>query len=158
MMLTWKQWVENNSEKLLIIMRGIPGSGKSTLAKQLGKNGVVYSTDDFFINSQGEYVFNPSLLGKNHELNVNRTKEAMIQGVSPIVVDNTNINARAIKPYVYLANELGYRVEFREPETPWKFDAEELAKRNTHNVPLASIQNMIKNFDHSLTPENVLDR
>lgn len=39
-----------DSEKKLILMRGLPGSGKSTLAKKLaGANGVVYSTDDFFM-------------------------------------------------------------------------------------------------------------
>jgi len=39
-----------DSEKKLFIMRGLPGSGKSTLAKNLAvTNGVVYSTDDFFM-------------------------------------------------------------------------------------------------------------
>jgi adenylate kinase family enzyme len=39
-----------DSEKKLFLMRGLPGSGKSTLAKNLaGANGVVYSTDDFFM-------------------------------------------------------------------------------------------------------------
>jgi NEDD4-binding protein 2 len=36
----------------LILMRGLPGSGKSTLAKKLaGENGVIYSTDDFFMKN-----------------------------------------------------------------------------------------------------------
>ena len=36
-------------EKVLYVMRGISGSGKSSLAKELGKNGVVLSTDDFLL-------------------------------------------------------------------------------------------------------------
>jgi adenylate kinase family enzyme len=43
-------------------MRGLPGSGKSTLAKVLaGEHGLVYSTDDFFIQN-GEYKFDSKML------------------------------------------------------------------------------------------------
>jgi len=45
-----------------VIMRGLPGSGKSYLAKKIAsewKDGesVVLSTDDYFMNEKGEYVF-----------------------------------------------------------------------------------------------------
>ena len=44
----------DEEERTLILMRGVPGSGKSTKAKLLaGNKGVVYSTDDFFINKHG---------------------------------------------------------------------------------------------------------
>ena len=50
-------------------MRGVPGSGKSTLAKELaGKNGIIYSTDDFFMQN-GLYVFDAKMIGHNHEQN-----------------------------------------------------------------------------------------
>lgn len=66
-----------DSEKKLILMRGLPGSGKSTLAKKLaGANGVVYSTDDFFM-VKGEYVYDSSKIGEYHNRNLERTIEAM---------------------------------------------------------------------------------
>jgi hypothetical protein len=34
--------------------------------------------------------------------------------------------------YVEAALKYGYEVEIREPDTPWRRNAEELAKRNTH--------------------------
>lgn len=41
-------------------MRGLPGSGKSTTAKKLaGSEGVVYSTDDFFM-VKGKYQYDSS--------------------------------------------------------------------------------------------------
>ena len=47
-------------------MRGVPGSGKSTLAKRIaGDNGVIYSTDDFFM-VKGEYVYDVKMIGKYH--------------------------------------------------------------------------------------------
>lgn len=54
-------------DKRLIIMRGISGSGKSTLAKELaGKNGLIFSTDEFFMNN-GEYVFDVAKLHWAHK-------------------------------------------------------------------------------------------
>jgi adenylate kinase family enzyme len=47
-------------------MRGVPGSGKSTKAKKLaGSNGVIYSTDDFFMKN-GEYVYDVKFIGDYH--------------------------------------------------------------------------------------------
>lgn len=44
-------------------MRGLPGSGKSTKAKKIaGSQGVVYSTDDFFM-VKGQYVYDGSKIG-----------------------------------------------------------------------------------------------
>lgn len=44
-------------------MRGVPGSGKSTKAKKLaGSNGVIYSTDDFFMKN-GEYIYDVKFIG-----------------------------------------------------------------------------------------------
>lgn len=72
-------------------MRGLPGSGKSTLAKKLaGQAGVIYSTDDFFM-IKGEYVYDPKKIGEYHQKNFERTSESIKKGVSPIVIDNTNI-------------------------------------------------------------------
>jgi len=47
------------SERIVIIMRGAPGTGKSTLAQLVKGKGVVLSTDHFFYNRHGEYIFNP---------------------------------------------------------------------------------------------------
>lgn len=54
-------------------MRGLPGSGKSTKAKKIaGNEGVIYSTDDFFMIN-GKYTYDPKLIGENHEKNFKRT-------------------------------------------------------------------------------------
>ncbi len=139
---------ENNDNKVLIIMRGISGSGKSTLAQQLkGVSGVVFSTDEFFHDQEGKYNFDATKLGVNHSKNRKRTEEAMKQSISPIVIDNTNTRYEEAKPYVLLAQKYGYKVEVREPDTPWKFNAEELAKRNTHGVPLEAIKRMLSRWE-----------
>jgi NEDD4-binding protein 2 len=65
-----------DKEKKLVLMRGMPGSGKSTLAKKLaGQGGVIYSTDDFFMKN-GQYVYDPKMIGEYHNKNLERTIEA----------------------------------------------------------------------------------
>ncbi|NWI39992.1 N42L2 protein, partial [Picathartes gymnocephalus] len=115
------------SQKLLLILRGLPGSGKSTLSRVLlgqSCDGIVLSTDDYFRQQYG-YTYNAARLGDAHEWNRKRAKQAMEQGKSPVIIDNTNTQAWEMKPYVEVALEKGYRVEFHEPDTWWKFDPEE---------------------------------
>ena len=59
---------------LVIIMRGIPGAGKSTLTRRLretaeavGREVVVCSADDYFLDNRGVYRFNPSKIGDAHK-------------------------------------------------------------------------------------------
>uniref|UniRef100_A0A669QX74 NEDD4 binding protein 2 like 2 n=1 Tax=Phasianus colchicus TaxID=9054 RepID=A0A669QX74_PHACC len=109
------------SRKVLLILRGLPGSGKSTLSRFLldhSRDGIVLSTDDYFRQQDG-YTYNAAQLGDAHDWNQKRAKQAMEQGKSPVIIDNTNTQAWEMKPYVEVALEKGYRVEFREPDT-WK--------------------------------------
>lgn len=150
-------------DKILIILRGISGSGKSTLAKYLvetaggSMQGAVYSTDDYFVNaSTGMYTFDPSLLGQAHRWNQERSEQSMKAGLSPIVIDNTHTQKWEAKPYVSAARRYGYGVEIMEPETWWRRNPQELARRNTHGVSLEVIQRMLDRWEHDYTVENIL--
>ncbi|XP_062423113.1 NEDD4-binding protein 2-like 2 isoform X2 [Rhea pennata] len=143
----------HSSQKLLLILRGLPGSGKSTLSRfLLGQNcdGIVFSTDDYFRQQDG-YTYNAAQLGDAHDWNQKRAKQAMEQGKSPIIIDNTNTQAWEMKPYVEMALEKGYRVEFREPDTWWKFDPKELEKRNKHGVTREKIAQMLERYEYQIS-------
>jgi predicted kinase len=75
----------------------------------------------------------------------------MEKGISPIVVDNTNISYDEIKPCLKLANEFNYEVSYAEPDTAWKFDVDELTKRNSHGVPREVIQRMVDRWQPTET-------
>ncbi|XP_029458516.1 NEDD4-binding protein 2-like 1 isoform X2 [Rhinatrema bivittatum] len=145
--------------KQLYLLRGLPGSGKTTLARQLKRdfpNAPILSTDDFFITEDGTYAFNQDFLEEAHKWNQKRAKKAMKRGKSPIIIDNTNIQAWEMKPYAIMALENDYEVIFREPETRWKFNVQELARRNIHGVPREKIQHMKEQYEHDLTFHIVL--
>jgi predicted kinase len=93
--------------KELILLRGLPGSGKSTLAKTLG--GPVFEADNYFM-VDGEYKFNPSLLGVAHNQCQNHTQIAMVDEHEKIIVSNTFTQEWEMKAYYELAEKYGYRV------------------------------------------------
>ncbi|KAK2493769.1 hypothetical protein MC885_007453 [Smutsia gigantea] len=145
----------NKLQKLLILLRGLPGSGKTTLSRILlgqSRDGIVFSTDDYFHHQDGystslEYfikMFMPS-------------KQAINQGRSPVIIDNTNTQAWEMKPYVEMAIGKGYRVEFHEPETWWKFDPEELEKRNKHGVSRKKIAQMLDRYEYQMSISVVMN-
>lgn len=153
----------------LIIMRGIPGGGKSTKAKQLVGNGVIHSTDDlieangdyneFFANMVANSDFSP--WGQMHKSNFNNAVTSMKNGISPVIIDNTNIRANEPKNYIESALNLGYddnNIKFVEIGTGG-LSAEELAQRNTHGVPLDKIKSMIQAYESAgpMTLGKVLD-
>ncbi|NXL83581.1 N42L1 protein, partial [Alectura lathami] len=116
---------------------------------------VVLSTDDFFARN-GVYVFEPDFLEDAHKWNQKRARKAMKNGKSPVIIDNTNIHAWEMKPYVMMARENSYEVIFREPDTPWKFNVRELMRRNIHDVPRQKIEQMKEEYEHYVTFHSVL--
>ncbi|XP_056417865.1 NEDD4-binding protein 2-like 1 [Hyla sarda] len=145
--------------KHIYLLRGLPGSGKSSLARKLKKefpSALVFSTDDYFLMEDGSYIYNPDLLLDAHKWNQKRARKAMSKGRTPIIIDNTNILAWHMKPYAVMALENGYGVIFLEPNTHWKFDVRELARRNSHGVPREKIQRMKNAYEHDVTFNMVL--
>ncbi|KAB1281855.1 NEDD4-binding protein 2 [Camelus dromedarius] len=160
---------------VLVLLRGLPGSGKSFLARyeimtlqKLVENleeklmkiipfiihrtlqednpsGVILSTDDYFYIN-GQYQFDVKYLGEAHEWNQNRAKEAFEKKISPVIIDNTNLQAWEMKPYVALSQKHKYKVLFREPDTWWKFKPKELARRNIHGVSKEKITRMLEHY------------
>ena len=130
--------------KKVYIMRGIPGSGKSTMARKLaGSTGKIHSTDDYFMKN-GEYVFEPKDLRRNHQLNFEAFKADLALGVSPVIVDNTNTQRWEFQNYVEAAEAAGYEVEV--VNIP-HIDPKLAAQRNTHGVPEEAIRRMLSRWE-----------
>lgn len=132
--------------KKLIILRGLPGSGKSDIAKKLVGNGIIHSTDSY-LTKNGRYEFDQENIAKYHHYNLMSSIRSMKKGISPIIIDNTNIVALHCLNYVEQGKMYGYEIVIIEPEAPWAFDVEELVKRNSHDVPRDTIIDMLQKYE-----------
>ncbi|KAM3964994.1 uncharacterized protein ACR2FA_000887 [Aphomia sociella] len=151
------QIVQNHNAgyRICIIMRGVPGSGKSNLARKIVESVIgsapndfhthVFSTDDYFY-VRGTYKFNKNYLSEAHTWNQNRVRAATDMALSPIIIDNTNIEDWEMEPYLKYSVRNGYIIEIMEPNTPWAKKASQCARKNVHNVPLSTIQRMLDNY------------
>lgn len=136
--------MNNNNLPSMTIMRGLPGSGKSTTAKQLAaeNDAVICSADDFFINHEGVYVFNPDKLHMAHSACQAKAVRSLNEGKN-VIIDNTNIKLKELNTYFNIAKVLGgIEVRIAMSSAPWATDVDECAKRNTHGVPRDVIQRM----------------
>ncbi|XP_033116107.1 uncharacterized protein LOC117116233 isoform X2 [Anneissia japonica] len=142
--------------KVLCLMRGLPGCGKTTLARKLLGVGIIFSTDDYFVSRNGEYEFKKRFLTEAHDWNQKRVHEALVKGITPVIVDNTNIEKWVMRPYIEMAKKLKYDVVIREPDTPWKLNSTQLAKRCTHGVPKDKIALLLQNYEPNMTVQKVM--
>jgi predicted kinase len=166
MFLNWYKVAQE--EKIMYLLRGVPGAGKSTAVKSLPnvKPENIFSTDDLIGKTPEEYdsflnkinqTQDETPLIEKHKQNQQRAEEAMKSGVAPIVIDNTNIVKSHAKPYVELAVKYGYSVKIVDVGTGG-LSAEELAKRNKHNVPVDVIEKNIEQYkeNNPFTVEEIL--
>lgn len=142
-----------------VFVRGLPGSGKSTLAKEWVKDGQIFSTDDYFyLNAAKTYQFDKRKLGKAHTWNQRRVTAAVEAELPVIIVDNTNTTLKELRAYgssAQAAIEKGYTVHLILPETIWRFDVDECFKRNSHGVPLETIQRMKDRWQNDIEIEMI---
>lgn len=136
--------------KNLILLRGLPGAGKSTFAKTMWSNYVVCEADDYFIDDlTGEYKFNQRDLPKAHKwckwkvetyMQDNQANENFYEN---IVVANTFTQEWEMKEYYELAAKYGYRVYSLIVENRH-------GNKSVHNVPDATLGNMLNRFEIKL--------
>ncbi len=132
--------------KNLYLLRGLPGSGKATLANQIGD--AYFGADMYFINENGEYIFDPTDLKRAHQWCQGQVNTAMILNYtsdinSSIVVSNSFTQEWETEPYFKLAETYGYRVFSLIVEN--RHGGESL-----HKVPADKIQAMKDRFELKL--------
>ena len=140
----------------VVILSGVPGSGKSTYAKGLltkHPSAVICSADNYFIDKDGDYHFDPSRLSDAHAMCLRRYTSTLLyragDPVEVVIVDNTNTTALELAPYVALANAYKIPTYLITVEC----DPEVAFKRNVHGVSLEAIKRMTQNLkDRKIPP------
>lgn len=134
----------------MLVIRGLAGSGKSTIVREIEKiypGSVSCSADQFFLNTEtGEYQFDRSQLAQAHKWCQSKAEEACRNRVNIVIVDNTNVMKWEMGPYFKLADKYRYSVVVVEPRTPWRFNIDELTRRNKHGVNRDILSKKVKDW------------
>lgn len=132
------------AKQTLIIIRGIPGSGKSTYAKalkaDLEKQGYTvkhFEADDFWYDDKGNYNFDQKRIHYAHKNCYERAFKALDDGIQYVIVANTFVIRKDMKPYLKEAAARGIEV------TIYRMDNE---FQNVHNVPPDKVAYMKERF------------
>ena len=142
----------NTTDRVLILIRGIPGSGKTTFAEWLmwrtnsggrplgitGGEPAQVCADRFMVNEEGEYEFNPTLLEVAHKACFAMAEQYLKDGRSPVIVHNTFTRDWEMQPYRELAE--CYKAEIFVIEMSQQFE-------NVHDVPEEVVNNMKERFE-----------
>ena len=169
--------------KQVYLMRGLPGCGKSHTARRLaGDRGMVLETDQYFYtqvgNDPASYDYSEDLLPQARKWILTKFREALSNGISPIVIDRGNGLNPETRDFAICAVEHGYRVELAEPDSQWwqelrvllkhkQYVASELfdawarklsdSTRHDHRVPAATIRSWMASWRHDITVEQILN-
>ena len=143
-----KKWEEETGEAGtdITLVRGLPGAGKTTYAEKMGRD-VCVAADDHFYDSAGQYNFDPKLLPDAHQSCQDKARNAMQAGKS-VAVHNTFCERWEMEPYLAAAAAAGLTVEVVSVFDGGCTD-EQLFKRNTHGVPLETIEAMRERWEEN---------
>ena len=112
----------------LILIRGLPGSGKSTLANLMAcsiDSAVHFEADQYFIDINGQYKWDQSLIREAHEWCQSSTEQHLEAG-STVIVSNTFTTVSELRPYFKIAKKFEITPTVILCQNDWG---------NIHNVP-----------------------
>jgi predicted kinase len=121
--------------KTLYIICGPSGSGKTTFANKIKKEKNIanhFEADQWMVDQDGNYLFNPKRLGYCHAECQKSTEESMQRG-EDVIVSNTTLTKKEAKPYIDLTRKYGYNVEIHHMTGEFI---------NKHGVPYWKIEEM----------------
>ena len=118
----------------LTLLRGLPGSGKSTLAGQM--DAVHVEADMYFLNAEGVYTFQPSLLKQAHQWCESQA-ELLLKQSKSVVVSNTFIKQWEMQAYRALAKQYQAKLVIKVCTGKYK---------SIHGVPAETIKKMRKRW------------
>lgn len=126
--------------KTIIFIRGLPGTGKSTLAKKLSSKFKTkhFEADQYMVNDEGEYDFNPSRLFEVHRSCLNDGMKHLKKN-DTVIFSNTFVTTKDFKSYVNY-------IEKHHPDANIEIHEPAYKGTSIHGVPKETLDRMQKSF------------
>ena len=137
----------------LILIRGLSGSGQKTLASLLCADSEYRDTvcfEDYFIDEEGVYVFDPSAIKEAHSWCVEEAENLMAEN-EVVVVANCFTRKWECLPYFDLASKLSFNISIISLYDAGLNDSA-LSERCVNEVPPHVIQKQRQRWDLDVTP------
>lgn len=151
------QTANSKTRKLFIVLRGLPGCGAEAFGRGIMSDAVVMSiktmtmlsTDDFFLDKDGKYMFDKDRLTEYHRLNYKKAMQHFINDTELVILNNYNIKKAHYRHYVTVAQSLSYVIAEMTVGTRTPNDQEVMVySRNTEGrVPESVIRKYAKTFE-----------
>lgn len=129
---------EKNENKVTIV-RGVPGAGKKYYVYHLEKDNdsgfALCDWNEYFVDSEGEYKFKGSELGRAEQYSRLKFIRAIAEKVKRIYVVGYFSESWTYYEYEKLAKVSGYNVEVVDIECPDHRHLMHFNKRSSHNTP-----------------------
>lgn len=132
--------LQNYRDFDVILVCGAPGSGKSTLAEKLVARDIAdtwVEADDFFLNEEGVYNFDPKKLATAHQYCFDQFKEAVNNHLR-VVVSNTFTMKWERENYLNFARKHNLKIGYVHCENIFE---------NTHGVPKDKVESVRERFE-----------
>lgn len=140
--------------KILIFIRGLPGSGKTSLATNILEDtlGQAANRSNHIFTTRNHIAITSitSIQRDAREENQRQCFWSIKKGVSPIIIDDTNLELEDMRVYSVMAVEYNYMIEIITPSTSWALNPRILATKNSDRLSVMKIREMLQRYDQSL--------
>jgi len=139
---------------ILVLIRGLSGSGKTSLMELIvgsseycPEDRASVSVDDFFMNDEGDYQFDPTQLKAAHEWCLDTATEFVKdEDLEVVVVHNVFSRKWEIDPYMEMGRAHGCTIHVVNLYDRGLNDAQ-LSKHSVHDVHPGIVQKQRKRWD-----------
>lgn len=104
----------------------------------------------------GTYQHDSTKLGNAHSWNQKNVLYVIHEGLTPVIIDNTNTKIWEMEAYARMAVCAGYEIEVIEPDTPWAFQIAKLMQKCIHQISVETMRMMLARYDYNVSPSLLL--
>jgi len=134
------------SQKIAIVIRGIPGSGKTTFASLFSRISEckIHSVDDLHVDRSGNFSWDENNCDQIYKKNLENFRKDCLKGVHIVVCDCVNYKVSHIQDYLDIAKEFGYRSYVVTSEF---IPISESSSLNKHKVPVSKLEKFYNEWE-----------